>query len=180
MVGRMLLSVIAVLCVCVAPAGCASIPGWSAGHARQHMFVWVAVQVEFWRKGASYEEEEQWQQQQQYHEQDWLDHEHRSRAVDTAQAAVGGSGDMETQDMARLVARVLLSPPPPLPFPASLSAVGLSRLECCSARDRVPVQASGCALSEGSTQCCCWVAAHQPCFFRNMAATRVSGTWCVV
>jgi len=69
------------------------------------------VQVEFWRKGASHQEEEQqWQQQQeqqqwrqQQHEQEWLTHDRGGGPVDTAQAAVEGSGDMMTQDMARWV-----------------------------------------------------------------------------
>lgn len=59
----------------------------------------LTVQVEFWRKGASHEEEQR-QRQQQSHEQEWLEHD-RGGPVDTAQAAVDGSGDMMTQDMAR-------------------------------------------------------------------------------
>jgi hypothetical protein len=58
------------------------------------------VQVEFWRKGASHEEE-QWQRHHHQHEEDWLDHGRGGGQVDTAQAAVDGSGDMMTQDMAR-------------------------------------------------------------------------------
>jgi hypothetical protein len=63
------------------------------------------VQVEFWRKGASHQDE-QWQKQQHYHEQDWLDHD-RGRPVDTAQEAVDGSGDMMTHDMARCACDVV-------------------------------------------------------------------------
>jgi hypothetical protein len=68
--------------------------------------MWCFVQVEFWRKGASHQDEQWQQQQQQYHEQDWLDHD-RGRPVDTAHEAVDGSGDMMTHDMARCTLNAL-------------------------------------------------------------------------
>uniref|UniRef100_A0A383VA82 Uncharacterized protein n=1 Tax=Tetradesmus obliquus TaxID=3088 RepID=A0A383VA82_TETOB len=53
-------------------------------------------EVEFWRKGASHQQEEQ--------EQDWLQHGRREH-VDTSAAAVAGSGGMMSEDMARELQR---------------------------------------------------------------------------
>lgn len=59
-------------------------------HLSYSITVWL--QVEFWRKGASHQQEEQ--------EQDWLQHGRREH-VDTSAAAVAGSGGMMSEDMAR-------------------------------------------------------------------------------
>jgi hypothetical protein len=55
--------------------------------------VLLLLQVEFWRKGPSHQQEEQ--------EQDWLRHDRLRDPVDTSAAAVAGSGGMMTEDMAR-------------------------------------------------------------------------------
>lgn len=60
-------------------------------HQQHQTTLHVALQVEFWRKGPSHQQEEQ----------DWLSHERPTEAVDTVEAAIAGSGAMMTADMAR-------------------------------------------------------------------------------
>jgi hypothetical protein len=74
---------------------CLPLPGCTTTYPCAVPVLLLCPQVEFWRKGAAHDEE-QWQQQR--HEQEWL----QGRGpVDSAHAAVGGSGDMMTEDMAR-------------------------------------------------------------------------------